>query len=450
MPRPEPKIRTAPLLLPLALIAGLAAGWPAVAPAQEAGPAAMATPEAFRFAGHAAAIWSKATAEKIVQDAPVTVPLMIHPQEPFDEGTYVWDAWPVRTPDGAVAVIDGWIVMVALSAEWGEVESSGKAFYTLSELRYWYTRDGTWRPGGRVFSREEGLGSRQWAGSAVYLPESREVTFFYTAVGAPDAPGLDADPPPRQPSIFNEAIGRPSTVQRLASVTASVAVSEQGVAFEDFGPHRILLEADGFWYDTYESYMAAEAVYGFRDPEYWRNPETGTEHLLFTANAAGVPGPHNAAIGIADRGEDGGWVLRPPLVVSMGVVSQMERPHIVLRDGGLYLFFCTHDFTFSPTLKGYRGLYGFYSPTGELGPAMQPLNGHGLVAANPPEAAEQVYSFMVLPDGQVTSYLNVLWGFAQRPEYKDREMWGAPAPLFGLRFEGATVTVADAPDAPAE
>jgi levansucrase len=400
-----------------------------------------ATPGAFRFDGSMASLWTPQMAEGIHQDVHVTVPLMIHPREPFDEGTYVWDAWPIRTPDGAVAEFDGWVVMVALSASWNEVDDTDHAFYTLSELRYWYTRDGDWRPGGTVFSRQEGLGSRQWAGSALYEPDTGTVTFFYTAVGDPDAPSLDEDPPPAPVSVFNEAIGRPSTVQRLASATATVAVTDDGVVFENVAEHRIIGEADGFWYDTYETYLAREAVYGFRDPEYWRNPVTGEEHVLFTGSAAGHPGPFNGAVGLMTRNGDGDWDLEPPILVSTGVNAQLERPHVVTRDGSHYLFFSTHDFTFSPQTPGPRGLYGFKTTAEDIRGLLQPVNGHGLVAANPRDAPEQVYSYLVLPDGKVMSYLNVLWGFEQRPEHDGREMFGAPAPLFRIAFEGDTVTV---------
>jgi levansucrase len=402
------------------------------------------TPEAFRFDGSMASTWTRQMVEAINQDIHVTLPLMIHPREYFDEGTYVWDAWPIRNLDGSVAEFDGWVVMVALSSAWAEVQDTGEAFYTLSELRYWYTRDGDWRPGGTVFSRQDGLGSRQWAGSAFYDAEAGEVTFYYTAVGDPEAPNLEEDPPPGPVSIFNEAIGRPSTVQRLASATATVAVTDDGVAFDNVGNHQVIGEADGFWYDTYETYLASEAVYGFRDPEYWRNPVTGEEHVLFTGNAAGVPGPYNGAVGVMTRNGDGDWELEPPILISTGVNSQLERPHVVTREDGLYLFFSTHDFTFSPEVAGPRGLYGFRSESASIRGRLTPLNGHGLVAANPVSAPEQVYSFLVLPDGHVMSYLNILWGFAQRPEYDELEMFGGPAPMFRLALDGDTVTVAGA------
>ena len=407
----------------------------------------MATPDAFRFPGHMASVWSKQDVEDLVQDTHVTMPLMIHDQEFFEEGIYVWDAWPIRNPDGSVAVIDDWVVMVGLSAEMAEVEETGWEFFTLSTWRYWLTRDGEWRPGGVVFERDEALGSRQWAGSTFYDADSQTVTFYYTATGRPDAESVDDDMPDYPVSIHNEAAGRPSIEQRLAAVTASVSASDDGIAFNDFGEHEILLEADGFWYDTRETYLSGEAVYGFRDPEYMVDPHTGKEHILFTANAAGVAGPYNGVVGMATKMDDGSWALDPPIIVSMGVNSQLERPHVIYREDGAYLFFSTHDFTFGPEVAGPRGLYGFYSPTGSLAGRWIPLNKHGLVAANPHESPAQVYSFLVLPDGLVMSYLNHTFGFDLDPQYDDREFYGGPGPMFRIAVDGETAVVAEAENA---
>ncbi|MFU8865838.1 MAG: glycoside hydrolase family 68 protein [Rhodobacterales bacterium] len=404
----------------------------------------FATPEQFRFPGHMASVWSKQDLEDLVQDTPVTLPLMIHPPAFFEEGVYVWDAWPVRNPDGSVAVIDDWVVMVGLSAEWDEVEETGWEFFTLSTWRYWYTRDGEWRPGGIVLDRTESMGSRQWAGSTFYDEDSQTVTFYYTATGSLDAESIDNDMPDRPISIHNEAAGRPVVEQRLAMVTASISASDDGIAFSDFGEHELIAEADGVWYDTIETYLASDAVYGFRDPEYMVDPYTGREHVLFTANAAGVAGPYNGVVGMATRTDDGDWELEPPIIVSMGVNSQLERPHVVYREDGAYLFFSTHDFTFSPEVHGPRGLYGFKSETGSLRGRWTPLNKHGLVAANPSDSPAQVYSYLVLPDGLVMSYLNETYGFELDPEHSERSFFGGPAPLFRIHMEGEIAVVSEA------
>lgn len=450
----HPRRRNWPAVSVTALVFGLCAAAPLAAQVEERdGPMAhadqseMDTPSAFRFSGAMASVWTKGDVEGLNQDTHVTAPLMIHPEEFFEEGVYVWDAWPVRNHDGSVAEIDGWVIKVGLSADWDEVEETGWDFYTVSTWRYWFTRDGEWRPGGVIFERDEALGSRQWAGSTFYDPDTQEVTFYYTATGSPDAESIDDDMPEREISIHNEAAGRPSTEQRLAMVTASVSASGDGIAFSDFGEHEIIAEADGRLYDTMGTYLASAAVYGFRDPEFMVDPHTGQEHILFTANAAGVAGPYNGVVGLVSKSDAGEWELQPPIIVSMGVNSQLERPHVIYRDDGAYLFFSTHDFTFASDVHGPRGLYGFHAPTGDLQGRWVPLNEHGLVAANPEEAMGQIYSFLVLPDGRVMSYLNHTYGFELDPQHEDRAFFGGPGPMFRIGVDGGTATVTEAGDA---
>ena len=65
------------------------------------------------------------------------------------------------------------------------------------------------------------------------------------------------------------------------------------------------------------------------------------------------------------------------------------------------------------------------------------LNGTGLVAANPPSASAQAYSWLVLPDGTVTSFVD-RWAARGAPEFV-----GAFAPFVRLQFAGGRVTLAD-------
>jgi levansucrase len=400
-----------------------------------------ATPRAFRFPGTYVAPWTAQAARSISLGPDTTIPYMIEPTEPFDPGIYFWDAWPVRTPDGAIAEIDGWTVLVALTAE--QDPDARFPFYSRSTWRYYYTNGDRWLPGGVIFERTEALGSRQWAGSTMYDPDSGSITFFYTAVGTPDAPNLEEDVPDRAFADDHPAAGRPDTTQRMAQVSATVSAGPNGVAFADFGPHEIIVEADGEIYATAEAFVPDNVIYGMRDPEYWRDPESGAEYILFTANAAGFPSPHNGVVGVARR-EGAGWELRRPILVAPGVSSQLERPHLVEREDGLYLFFSTHAFTFGDGLSGPEGLYGFWSPSGELRGAWQPINGHGLVAGNPPASPTQAYSYLALPDGHVMSYINTPYGFKSDPA-EDRVMVGGPAPMFRIALEEGKSTIVSSP-----
>jgi levansucrase len=82
---------------------------------------------AFRFDGSMASIWTRQMVEAINQDIHVTLPLVIHPQEYFDEGTDVWDASPIHNHDESLAEFDGCVVMVALNSTWTKVEDTGRA-----------------------------------------------------------------------------------------------------------------------------------------------------------------------------------------------------------------------------------------------------------------------------------------------------------------------------------
>lgn len=410
-------------------------------------PAGPATPDGFRFKGAVASLWTAAAAGQIGLRAYNTIPYLFPPEELFEPDLYVWDAWPLRLKDGQVAEIDGWMVLIALSslrdpnAKW--------PFYTRSEWRYWYGRDGEWRLGGKVFDRQTALGSRQWAGSAVYDDANNRAYFYYTAVGTPDAEGLEDDQPALAYPPGHPAAGRPSIVQRMAVVNAAVSAGDQGIAFDDFSEHEIIFEADGKFYQTHEQSEADQVIYGMRDPWYYQDPDTGKEHILFTANAAFAPGTHNGVVGLASRDGDGSWQLQPPLVAALGVSSQLERPHIVHRGDTRYLFFSTHAFTFADGLSGPEGLYGFVNRTGRLDGHYEPLNGSGLVAGNPNVAPTMVYSYLVLPDGQVTSYINTAAGYGSGTAPVNNEVgkfYGGPAPTFQIGLDGPNTRIIAAPD----
>jgi levansucrase len=84
----------------------------------------------------------------------------------------------------------------------------------------------------------------------------------------------------------------------------------------------------------------------------------------------------------------------------VGVNQELERPHVVYKDGLYYLFISSHLHTFGPGLSGFDGLYGFVAD--ELRGEYVPLNGTGLVVTNPENAPFQSYSWMAFPhDGEV-------------------------------------------------
>ena len=139
------------------------------------------------------------------------------------------------------------------------------------------------------------------------------------------------------------------------------------------------------------------------------------------------------------------WDVLDPLVSADGLNNEAERPHIILRAGYYYLFWSTQRKVFAPDgPSGPNGLYAMVA-TSMDGPWV-PVNGTGLVAANPDAAAYQTYSWWVDDDLAV-------WGFIDYPqvaagERQDDAGWrrahfgGTPAPRFHLHLDGETALVA--------
>ena len=144
--------------------------------------------------------------------------------------------------------------------------------------------------------------------------------------------------------------------------------------------------------------IAAEAegtpgmIKAFRDPAWFRDPATGQCHLLFTASAGWSDAEYNGVVGLATRDAAGVWQLGDPLIDAVGVNNELERPHVVVRGGLYYLFWSTQRRTFAPV--GESGPNGLYAMVSErlTGP-YRPVNGSGLIAANPANEPTQGYSW---------------------------------------------------------
>ena len=83
------------------------------------------------------------------------------------------------------------------------------------------------------------------------------------------------------------------------------------------------------------------------------------------------------------------------------------------------------------------GLYGMVCDT--LFGTYQPLNGTGLVAANPADEPSQTYSWWVTHDLQVAGFIDH-WGLNGRnlddhPDLVISQFGGVPAPLFRLALD---------------
>ncbi|WP_172805258.1 glycoside hydrolase family 68 protein [Aquiflexum balticum] len=373
------------------------------------------------------------------------------PRVDFDEGVDVmpgyhqWDYWPILNLDGSIARINGYRVMIVLTAP--DTVLSGKR-HDIVRHRYAISKDGiNWEDKGMVFTEDEIIGSRQWAGSAYY--DQGLVYFYYTATGEKGelnsgrinsgAPGDDT--------------GGISYEQRIALSTAQVANQSETVVFENYSQHKVILEADGQIYQPATGMDESGTVFAMRDPFIYRDPATNKIYMTFTAREAGDITTYNGAVGLAEAVNNDltQWKLLPPLVVT-NINSELERPHFVLYNNKYYLYFSTHIEKFSPEVmdrvNSPEGMYGFVCDS-FLGP-YEPLNGSALVAANPIEDPYATFSWHVLQNNTVlsnTNYYNIQPGLevgefgALGEEWDRRHFGGTLAPRLVLSVNGNVVTL---------
>jgi levansucrase len=103
-----------------------------------------------------------------------------------------------------------------------------------------------------------------------------------------------------------------------------------------------------------------------------------------------------------------------------------------------YVFWVTQTSTFAPDVPtGPTGLYGMAARS-LVGP-WTPLNGSGLVLANPADDPRRAYSWFVSAEGVVASFVDDPGG---------QGFVGAPAPLLQLAFDGETVSLVEEVGAP--
>jgi levansucrase len=181
-------------------------------------------------------------------------------------------------------------------------------------------------------------------------------------------------------------------------------------------------------------------IKAFRDPAFFRDPADGAAYLLFAASLPAPSSAFNGAVGLA-RADDGAletWTAMAPILHADGLNNELERPHVIHRGGLYYLFWSTQAEVFAPEGPiGPTGLYGMAAPT-LLGPYV-PLNGTGLVLANPAQAPFQAYSWLVAKDLSVSSFINHVGAagpLAPEGEAARAVFGGAPAPLEIINLDG--------------
>jgi levansucrase len=332
---------------------------------------------------------------------------------PLLPGIDLWDYWPVTEADGRVARIEGGTLWMLLSAP---ALGDPDLRHGIARIRLMHERDGLWRDLGPLFREGFTPGSREWSGSAIVDADHRRLTLYFTAAG-----------------VRGES--RLSYRQRLFETSGDL----DGVQPSNWSMPRECVAPDGRVYTRdMEGGGAIGTIKAFRDPDFFRDPADGQEYLLFTGSLAQSRSPWNGAIGIARRAGEA-WALLPPLVTADGVNNELERPHLIARDGRYYLFWCTQAKVFADGITAPNGLYGMVAES--LAGPWRPLNGSGLVLANPSAAAFQAYSWLVLHDLRIISFVD-LAGTAVPPADARRHFGGTPAPVLRIAIEDGRTRLA--------
>lgn len=357
--------------------------------------------------------WTAAHLASIAHGPVRAAPLIAHGDVPrVTPGIDLWDHWPVLEADGRLAEIADGLLVIALSAP---TLPDPEARHAVARLRLLHRRGDGWRDLGPLLPDGVNPGSREWAGSAVVDPEHRRLTLYFTAAGV-------------------RGEHDPSFEQRLVATSAGLHIDGRRIDLLGWTVPEILVRPDGVHYETeMRGGGRAGSIKAFRDPYFFRCPADGGDHILFAASRAGSPSDWNGLVGAAER-TDGGWSLLPPVIDADAVNNELERPHAITHADLVYLFWSTQAKVFAPGLTAPTGLYGAVAE--RLRGPWRPLNGHGLVFANPFDAPAQAYSWQVLPDLRVWSFADRIGSGRDatgRPSAPDRFV-GAPAPPLQLRL----------------
>ncbi|MEG3175587.1 glycoside hydrolase family 68 protein [Sphingomonas sp. RB3P16] len=366
-------------------------------------------------------IWSRdAVAAIALRPIPEVPRIAAQSMAPVLPGYDLWDYWPLQERDGRTAEIAGGALQMLLSAP---VLPDPESRHGLARIRLMHETPHGWRDLGDLLPDGFAPGSREWSGSAIVTPQHDRVTLYFTAAGhrGEAEPGFD---------------------QRLFETSATLSIVDVP-RLTDWSVPVESVAADG---QIYARDMTGGGAIGtikaFRDPAWFCDPADGAEYLIFAASLAQSSSPWNGAVGVARR-RGGQWTLEPPLITADGVNNELERPHLVHHDQRYYCFWSTQRKVFADGgPSGPTGLYGMVAES--LAGPWAPLNGTGLVCANPPSAPMQAYSWLVLGDLSVIS-------FVDRPDLPTdpidpvaarRVFGGTPARPFRILLAADRATVA--------
>ncbi len=331
----------------------------------------------------------------------------------------LWDMWPLQQADGSMAQVNGGTVWMVLAAP----DRSDPALrHFEAKIRLLHLDSAGWHDLGDLLPPGLGDHEREWSGSAVL--EGDRVTLYFTAAGLAKRPG--------------------GYQQRLVETTGRLHSDGR---ITGWTPVREIFAADGAMYLVADRHDGAPGtVKAFRDPAFFIDPADGARYIVFTATLAASSAAYNGAIGLARQDAEGGWQLLPPIMHADTLNNELERAQIVAHQGLYYVFWSTQRSVFAP--DGPSGPTGFYGMVAEqlCGP-WRPLNGTGLVIANPDAEPMQAFSWFASAELLVCSFVDH-WGLKGRNPAENAfvaaETFGAtPAPMVRIALDGDTSRIVE-------
>jgi levansucrase len=346
----------------------------------------------------------------------------------LDPAMTLWDIWPVQLDNGDLAQIDAGSLWVMLSAP---RDPDPDVRHDQARMRLLLKVGETWVDCGNLLPDGFSPGSREWSGSTRLDPTTGEVTLWFTAAGRRGEAKADFE-------------------QRLFHARGSLDLSGATPKVTNWSDlTQTVVNSGEFYADLATTQGALGQIKGFRDPYWFRDPKDGAGYVMFTASRAPENSKSNfdGVIGLAKAEDINGhrrFVLLPPIIDAYGLASELERPHMFLKDGLYYVFWSTQSHIFnSDGPIGPTGLYGMVGPS-LFGP-FEPINGSSLVMANPPEESRQAYAWQVVPNLEIVSFVDY-WGLKGREprqdaDVKQAQFGGSIAPSTFIELSGASSRV---------
>lgn len=350
----------------------------------------------------------------------------------------IWDSWSVQdAKTGRVVNYKGYQLMIAMMG----IPQQNDAHIYLLYNKYNDNNFNHWKCAGPIFGFNAKPTDQEWSGSAT-MNKDGSIQLFYTDVDTREG----------------------TNHQKISTVNLKLKVNKKKntISIAKRSHRHVLFQGDGYYYQTYKQWKStnkgADNI-AMRDAHvnYGGTPKQALQNFLkVTANddMRSRATWANAAIGIIrlTKNENNPKVAEvlPPLVNSLMVSDEIERPNIILMNGNYYLFATTRlnrgtgdDLWQQADAKVGDNVAMLGWVSDHLTYGYKPLNGDAavLVASVPFNWRTSTYSYYAVPvkgnkkEVLVTSYMTNR-GFASGPNKRS-----TMAPAFLVRIDGDTTKV---------